>query len=248
MADSAPPVTIDKLSKTYGGSETAVKALDSVSLTVAAGEFLAVMGPSGSGKSSLLHCAAGLDRPTRGRVRLMGTDLARLSDAALSRFRRRRLGFIFQSYNLLPTLTAADNIRLAAEIAGLSRAESRLQQLADQLGLAGRLKHRPAQLSGGQQQRVAVARALITEPQIIFADEPTGNLDSAASDGLVKFLAAAVADRRLALVMVTHDPRVAARAGRVVFLHDGRIVSQLKRPTTDKIFDQLSRLEAKAGV
>ena len=237
------PVAIDNLSKTYGRRETAVRALSQVSLEVEAGQFLAVMGPSGSGKSSLLYCAAGLDQPSGGQVRLMGTDLSRLSDAKLSRFRRRHLGFIFQAYNLLPTLTARDNIRLASEIAGQGRVDAKIQVLARQLGLADRLKHRPGELSGGQQQRVAIARALINDPEIIFADEPTGNLDSTATDELVELLARAVADRQLALVMVTHNPRVAARASRVVFLRDGRIASQVDEPTPQRIFDQLSQLE-----
>ena len=246
MSSTPLPVIIDNLSKTYGRQETAVQALKQVSLTVNPGEFLAVMGPSGSGKSSLLHCAAGLDRPSGGRVRLLGVDLASLSDAALSRFRRHHLGFIFQAYNLLPTLTAAGNIRLAREIAGLGRSDDKVRALARQLGLADRLKHRPGELSGGQQQRVAVARALASQPQIIFADEPTGNLDSTATDELIDFLARAVADQQLVLVMVTHDPQVAARASRVVFLHDGRVASQLDGPTPERIFDQLRRLETPA--
>ena len=247
MSSATLPVVINNLSKTYGRRETAVRALSQVSLEVEAGQFLAVMGPSGSGKSSLLYCAAGLDLPSSGRVRLMGTDLSRLSDAKLSRFRRRHLGFIFQAYNLLPTLTARDNICLASEIAGQGRANDKVQVLAQQLGLADRLNHRPSEMSGGQQQRVAIARALINDPEIIFADEPTGNLDSTSTDELMDLLAQAVANRRLALVMVTHNPRVAARAGRVVFLRDGRIASQINEPTPQRIFDQLSQLEASAA-
>ena len=244
MSTPTPPILIDGLTKTYGRSETVVQALSGVDLTVARGEFLAVMGPSGSGKSSLLHCAAGLDQPSGGQVKLMGVDLARLSDRQLSHFRRRRLGFIFQAYNLVPTLTAFDNIQLAQAIAGRPRDLPAIRQLAQQLGLAERLSHRPGELSGGQQQRVAVARALINQPTIIFADEPTGNLDSRATADLIGFLAQVTVDRALSLVMVTHNPQVAARAARVVFLQDGRIVSQLTKPTVERVFQELSRLEA----
>ena len=244
MPAPTPPILIDGLTKTYGRQETAVQALSGVDLKVARGEFLAVMGPSGSGKSSLLHCAAGLDQPSGGQVKLMGVDLARLSDRQLSHFRRRHLGFIFQAYNLVPTLTAFDNIRLAQAIAGRPQDLPAIQQLAQQLGLAERLSHRPGELSGGQQQRVAVARALINQPTIIFADEPTGNLDSRATADLIGFLAQATVDRALSLVMVTHNPQVAARAARVVFLQDGRIVSQLTKPTVERVFQELSRLEA----
>ena len=244
MPAPTPPILIDGLTKTYGRQETAVQALSGVDLKVARGEFLAVMGPSGSGKSSLLHCAAGLDQPSGGQVKLMGVDLARLSDRQLSHFRRRHLGFIFQAYNLVPTLTAFDNIRLAQAIAGRPQDLPAIQQLAQQLGLAERLSHRPGELSGGQQQRVAVARALINQPTIIFADEPTGNLDSRATADLIGFLAQTTVDRVLSLVMVTHNPQVAARAARVVFLQDGRIVSQLTKPTVERVFQELSRLEA----
>ena len=244
IMSSSPLVVINNLTKVYGRKDTAVLALDKVSLTVEPGELLAVMGPSGSGKTSLLHCAAGLDRPSGGSVHLLGTDVGSLSDNRLSRFRRRNLGFIFQAYNLIPTLTAFDNIRLARQIARLPAGDEEINQLAAQMGIADRLKHRPGEMSGGQQQRVAVMRALVCQPKIIFADEPTGNLDSKTSDNLVDFLAAQTKERSLAIIVVTHDVRVASKASRVVFLRDGRLAGQLDQPSQGRIFEELGRLEA----
>jgi putative ABC transport system ATP-binding protein len=217
--------TID-LVKVYGRGETAVRALDGVSVDFAAGRFTAIMGPSGSGKSTLMHCAAGLDTATSGTVLLGGTDLTRLRDKALTRLRRDRIGFIFQSFNLLPTLTAAQNITLPLELAG-RRAERRwYDQVVSVLGLADRLHHTPAQLSGGQQQRVACARALLSRPEVIFADEPTGNLDSRSGAEMLGFLRRCVRELGQTVVMVTHDPVAAGHADQVVLLRDGRLVAE----------------------
>ncbi|WP_030440248.1 ABC transporter ATP-binding protein [Actinoplanes subtropicus] len=235
-------VAVTDLVKVYGSGETSVRALDGVSVSFAAGRFTAIMGPSGSGKSTLMHCAAGLDTVTEGTVRLGDTDLTRLSDTALTRLRRDKAGFIFQSFNLLPALTAEQNITLPLELAGRRPDPQWLAQVVDALGLRDRLHHTPAQLSGGQQQRVACARALLSRPEVIFADEPTGNLDSRAGAGVLAFLRRCVRDLDQTVVMVTHDPVAAGYADRVVLLRDGRLAGQIDEPTADAVLDALKRL------
>ncbi len=246
---SAPTTTIMAASakdacKTYGAGDTAVRALDHVSLDLPPGQFTAIMGPSGSGKSTLMHCLAGLDTLTAGQVLIGDTDLASLSDRARTILRRDRLGFVFQSFNLLPTLTAEENITLPLDLAGREPDRSWFDVVTTRLDLVDRLHHRPAELSGGQQQRVAVGRALISRPDVIFADEPTGALDSRASNELLQFLRAAVDDLGQTVVMVTHDPGAAAYADRVVFLVDGAIVEELARPTRDRVLEIMGRLGA----
>jgi putative ABC transport system ATP-binding protein len=243
---SATTISAENLGKVYGTGSARGTALDDVSLTIAEGSFTAVMGPSGSGKSTLLHCLAGLDRPTSGRIRLGGTDLTGLSDDELTRLRRDRIGFVFQSFNLLPALTAVDNITLPARIAGRTPDPQLMARLVDSLGLADRLRHRPSELSGGQQQRVAVARALLGRPDAVFADEPTGNLDSRNSAELLGMLRHAAAGLGQSVVMVTHDPKAAAYAERVVFLADGRVAGDLTAPAMEDILAELTRLEARA--
>ncbi|MFB9234674.1 ABC transporter ATP-binding protein [Plantactinospora siamensis] len=237
-------VSINELTKVYGSGDTAVTALDRVSVDFARGHFTAIMGPSGSGKSTLMHCAAGLDTASRGSIRLGDEELTRLRDSALTRLRRDRIGFIFQAFNLLPTLTAAENIRLPMELAGRRPDPAWHDQIVGVLGLADRLAHRPAQLSGGQQQRVACARALLARPEVIFADEPTGNLDSHSSAEVLGFLRRSVRDLGQTIVMVTHDPVAASYADRVVLLSDGRLAGELTEPTTDTVLDALRRLGA----
>ena len=221
-------VQIENLTKIYGHGEAAVTALDHVNLSVSAGEFVAVMGPSGCGKSTLLHLLGGLDRPTEGRVVIDGQSLADLSDEALSVLRRKKIGFIFQFYNLIPVLDAVENAALPILLDGANAvaAKATAREWLQQVGLGERLNSRPSQLSGGQQQRVAVARALVAEPQLILADEPTGNLDSRAADEIVALLAQVAKQWGRAVVMVTHDPRMAASADRIVFLKDGVIVGE----------------------
>jgi putative ABC transport system ATP-binding protein len=233
--------TID-LVKVYGRGETAVRALDGVSVDFAAGRFTAIMGPSGSGKSTLMHCAAGLDTATSGSVLLGGTDLTRLRDKALTRLRRDKVGFVFQSFNLLPTLTAAQNITLPLELSGRRPERRWYEQVVGVLGLTDRLHHTPAQLSGGQQQRVACARALLSRPDVIFADEPTGNLDSRSGAEVLGFLRRSVRELGQTVVMVTHDPAAAAHADRVVLLKDGRLVGEVAEPSADRVLDTLKRL------
>jgi putative ABC transport system ATP-binding protein len=220
-------VAAREVRRRYGDGETAVDALDGVSLSIAAGELVAVMGPSGSGKSTLMHILAGLDRPTAGQVWIDGTDIARLGDTALTKLRRRHVGFVFQFFNLLPMLTAEENVVLPLELAGGARDREWVDELLDIVGLAGRRRHRPAQLSGGQQQRVAIARALVSRPTVMFADEPTGNLDSTTSAGILALLRDSVTAYGQTTVMVTHDPRAAAIADRILFLADGRVVTEL---------------------
>jgi putative ABC transport system ATP-binding protein len=229
----------DGLTKAYGSGETRVVALDSVTLAVPCGEFVAIMGPSGSGKSTLMHCLAGLDTATGGRVFLGDTEITGLKDKKLTRLRRDKIGFIFQAFNLIPTLTARENITLPMNIAGAKPDQAWVEKVIDTVGLAERLQHRPAELSGGQQQRVACARALASKPEIIFADEPTGNLDSRAGAEVLGFLRACVDDLGQTLVMVTHDPVAAAYADRVVFLADGRIAGELPDPTADSVLDRM---------
>ncbi|WP_433619123.1 ABC transporter ATP-binding protein [Dactylosporangium sp. CA-139114] len=228
--------------KVYGSGDTAVRALDGVGVEFAAGEFTAVMGPSGSGKSTLMHCLAGLDTVDGGSVRIGGTEITGLSDRALTRLRRERIGFVFQSFNLLPTLTAEQNITLPLDLAGRRPDPGRLRELVTTLGLADRLRHRPSELSGGQQQRVACARALLSRPDVVFADEPTGNLDSRTGAGLLEFLRRSVRELGQTIVMVTHDPVAAGHADRAVLLADGRIVEEIHRPTPDAVLAGLRRL------
>ncbi|MFD9701020.1 ABC transporter ATP-binding protein [Lentzea sp. NPDC059081] len=224
-------VVAEDLVKVYGRGTSGVRALDHVSVGFERGRFTAIMGPSGSGKSSLLHCLAGLDTVTSGRVLVGGTDITTLSDRALTALRRDRIGFVFQSFNLLPQLTAERNITLPLDLAGRKADRLRLQLVVDVLGLADRLGHRPAELSGGQQQRVALARALVTKPDVVFADEPTGNLDSRSGAEVLSLLRASVSEFGQTVVMVTHDPEAAARADRVVLVADGRIVEDLRKPS-----------------
>ena len=240
-------IRVAALSKIYGSGETAVAALDGVTAEFADQRFTAIMGPSGSGKSTLLHCMAGLDQPTSGQVFLGDADLGSLSDTQLTRLRRERVGFVFQSFNLLPTLTVAENIALPLLLAGRKPATSWLDDVISLVGLGDRLAHRPAELSGGQQQRVAMARALASQPEIIVADEPTGNLDSRSSAQLLGYLATAVRELGQTIVMVTLDPGAAAVSDEVLFLADGRIAGQLAGPAPDTILDQLKSLGGEAG-
>ena len=230
-----------ELSKVYGEGETRVVALDSVSLEFERGRFTAIMGPSGSGKSTLMHCMAGLDSVSGGSARIGDTELSRLNDRQLTRLRRDSVGFVFQAFNLLPTLSALENITLPMSIAGRKPDTQWLDTVVETVGLAGRLGHRPAQLSGGQQQRVAVARALASRPEIIFADEPTGNLDSRSGGEILGFLRNSVRELGQTVVMVTHDPTAAAYADRVVFLADGRLVDELFTPTAESVLDRMRR-------
>jgi putative ABC transport system ATP-binding protein len=230
------------LTRTYGAGDVAVRALDGVSVEFERERFTAVMGPSGSGKSTLMHCMAGLDQPTSGRTFVGDEEIGLLSDSALTQMRRDRIGFVFQSFNLVPTLSAGDNITLPADLAGATVDREWLDYLVGKLGIADRLSHRPSELSGGQQQRVACARALISQPELIFADEPTGNLDSNASTEVLTFLRSAVAEHGQAIVMVTHDPQAAIYADLVVFLADGKVVGELVSPTVDAVLGQMKKL------
>ena len=232
------------LSKFYGSGDAAVAALDDVSVAVGEGQFTAIMGPSGSGKSTLLHLLAGLDRPTSGEVYLGDTEITSLNDKALTLLRRDRIGFIFQSFNLLPTMTAAENIVLPMRIAGRKPDEHWVASIVETVGLTGRLSHRPSELSGGQQQRVAAARALASKPQIVFADEPTGALDSKSGAELLAFLRNAVDELGQTVVMVTHDPTAASYADRVIFLADGHIVDEMHAATADEVLDYMKHLGA----
>jgi len=229
--------------KVFGDGPTAVRALDGIDLDIPRSEFTAIMGASGSGKSTLLHCLAGLDSLTSGQVFIGDTDLSTLDDGELTRLRRDRVGFIFQAFNLVPTLTAAENITLPLAIAGRRPEQPWLDTVVGTLQLSDRLTHRPSQLSGGQQQRVAAARALITRPDLIFADEPSGNLDSRSSQQLLEFLRRAVDEFTQTIVMVTHDANSAAYADRVIFLADGRVVDQMDSPTADRVLDRIKRLD-----
>ena len=228
--------------KVYGKGATEVRALDGVTLDFAAGQFSAIMGPSGSGKSTLVHCVAGLDTLTSGEVRVGGVDLRRLDDKRLTLLRRDRIGFVFQAFNLIPTLSALENITLPATLAGRKPDKAWLEVVVQTVGLGDRLAHRPGELSGGQQQRVAVARALAARPAIVFADEPTGNLDSHAGAEILAFMAQAARELGQTVVMVTHDPVAASYAGRVVFLGDGRIVDEMAEPTSERVLDRLKQL------
>jgi putative ABC transport system ATP-binding protein len=238
----APAVRAEQATKVYGGGDTAVRALDAVSLAIPARRFSAIMGPSGSGKSTLMHCMAGLDNLTSGRVYVGDVDLGTLTDKELTRLRRDRIGFVFQAYNLLPMLSARENITLPLDLAGRRADRGWLDRVIDTVGLGDRLKHRPSELSGGQQQRVAVARALASRPEVIFADEPTGNLDSRTGAEILAFMRAAVDEMGQTIVMVTHDPNAAAHADEVVFLVDGRIVDVMAAPTADTVLEHMKAL------
>ncbi len=231
------------LSKVYGLGDTQVHALRDVSVDFGRGEFTAIMGPSGSGKSTLMHCLAGLDTASSGSVRIGDTELTDLSDKKMTQLRRDRIGFVFQAFNLVPTLTALENITLPMDIAGRKRDQQWLDSVIDTLGLRDRLGHRPSELSGGQQQRVACARALASRPEIIFGDEPTGNLDSRSSGEVLGILRNSVSHLGQTVVIVTHDPRAAGYADRVVFLADGQIVDELRDPTADTVLDRMKHLE-----
>jgi len=225
--------------KIYGSDDTEVRALDGVTVDFEQGKFTAIMGPSGAGKSTLMHCVAGLDDLTSGSVHIGDVELGSLSDRDLTLLRRDKVGFVFQAYNLLPTLTAAENTTLPLDLAGRRPDSDWMDQVVKAIGIADRLKHRPDELSGGQQQRVAVARALVSQPEIVFADEPTGNLDSKTGEEVLDFLRTAVEDLGQTMVMVTHDAGAAARAHRVLFLADGRIVDEMVEPTPDRILDHI---------
>ncbi|MFE4252175.1 ABC transporter ATP-binding protein [Streptomyces sp. NPDC056910] len=229
------------LSKVYGQGETQVVALDRVSVDFRQAEFTAIMGPSGSGKSTLMHCVAGLDNFSSGSVRIGDTELGSLKDKQLTKLRRDKIGFIFQAFNLLPTLTALENITLPMDIAGRKADKQWLENVIAMVGLSDRLAHRPSELSGGQQQRVAVARALASRPEIIFGDEPTGNLDSRSGAEVLGFLRNSVRELGQTVVMVTHDPVAAAYADRVIFLADGRVVDEVYAPTADSVLDRMPR-------
>ncbi|MAT36670.1 MAG: peptide ABC transporter ATP-binding protein [Acidimicrobiaceae bacterium] len=229
--------------KIYGEGETEVRALDEINVEFQAGEFTAIMGPSGSGKSTLMHCVAGLDTLTTGQSFINEVSLSDLSDRELTLLRRDKVGFVFQAFNLIPTLKAKENLTLPMDLAGQKVDSSWLDQIVNAVGIADRLDHRPDQLSGGQQQRVAVARALVSQPAIVFADEPTGNLDSITGNEVLDFLRSAVDDLNQTLVMVTHDAAAASRADRVLFLADGKIVEELSSPSSEEIFDTLKRLD-----
>ncbi|MGX1129022.1 putative ABC transport system ATP-binding protein [Streptomyces glaucescens] len=235
------------LTKAYGSGETTVLALDAVDVDVVRGRFTAVMGPSGSGKSTLMHCLAGLDTVSAGQVWLGDTEITGLKERELTRLRRDRIGFMFQSFNLIPTLDALENITLPMDIAGRTPDPRWLDQVIDTLGLRDRLRHRPSQLSGGQQQRVACARALAARPELIFADEPTGNLDSRAGLEVLGFLREAVDDLGQTVVMVTHDPGAAAHSDLVLFLADGRIVDEMARPTAQSVLERMKRFDGTRG-
>ncbi len=236
-------VRAEGLGRRYGDGEAAIDALADVSIAFPRGQFAAVMGPSGSGKSTLLHCLAGLDRPTAGSVVIDGTPLSGLSDRDLTVLRRSAIGFVFQSFNLLPMLTARENVALPLRIAGTRDSDARVDAMLGEVGLADRAAHRPSELSGGQQQRVAIARALVAEPTVIFADEPTGNLDSASGQEILDLLRRAVDERGRTVVMVTHDPRAATIADRVVLLSDGRVVLDRSGMGADEIYDAVRTLD-----
>ena len=244
-APLAPPSTVAAAAieavKIYGKGENEVRALDGVTVQFPKGAFTAIMGPSGSGKSTLMHCVAGLDTLTSGRVLIGDVDLSTLNERQLTQLRRDKVGFIFQAYNLVPTLNALENITLPLDLAGRKPDRAWLDNVIDTVGLRSRLKHRPSELSGGQQQRVAVARALGSQPEIIFADEPTGNLDSHAGSEILDFMRRAVRQLGQTIVMVTHDPGAASYADHVLFLNDGRIVDEMSQPTAERVLDRMKR-------
>ena len=241
-------IQTENLTKIYGKGETAVAALHHLNLSVNAGEFVAIMGPSGCGKSTLLHLIGGLDRPTEGRVFLDGHELSKLDDTRLTEMRRRKIGFVFQFFNLIPVLSAVENAALPLILDGVKQSEARATatEWLNRVGLAGQLTHRPDQLSGGQQQRVAIARALVTEPALVMADEPTGNLDSRASDELATLLRQVSDEWGRAVLMVTHDPRIAAYADRIVFLKDGTIIDETRLTGDESGEAEMLRVKAEA--
>ena len=230
------------LTKIYGEKETSVKALDDISVEFKENDFTAIMGPSGSGKSTLLHCLAGLDRPSSGQIFLRNQDISTLNDKQLTKIRRDSFGFVFQAFNLIPTLTAEENITLPASIAGRKPDMDWVKQVVETVDIGDRLTHRPNELSGGQQQRVAAARAMATKPEVIFADEPSGNLDSKSSKELLVFMKSVVEDLNQTIIMVTHDPYAASFANRVIMLKDGRIASDLDKPTQEEIVAEVTAL------
>ncbi len=242
LATAALAARAAGLTKTYGSGPAQVTALAGVSVQVPAGSFTAVMGPSGSGKSTLMHCMAGLDSVSGGRVWIGEQEISALPERRLTRLRRDRIGFVFQAFNLLPVLAAAENITLPLDIAGRDADRDWLQTVIEAVGLTGRLRHRPSELSGGQQQRVAIARALVSRPDIVFADEPTGNLDSRASAEVLDLLRRSVREFGQTVVMVTHDPVAASYAERVIFLADGNIVGTLDGPTPQSVLDRMKKL------
>ena len=242
---SSPAVTATAVTRTYGDGDSAVHALRGVSLDLPAGQFTAVMGPSGSGKSTLMHLLAGLDTPTSGTVKVAGEDITRMKDRDLTRLRRKHIGFVFQSFNLLPTLSAEENVLLPLSISGKRPPADEVDALIARVGLTERRSHRPAELSGGQQQRVAIARALITRPTVLFADEPTGNLDSEAGAGILRLLRDAVELDGQTTLMVTHDPRAAAIADRVLYLADGRVVADIADPTEAAVLAVMNEAAAR---
>ena len=234
----------ESVTKVYGAGDTLVTALDNVSVSFERGKFTAIMGPSGSGKSTLMHCVAGLDTINSGRIFIGDVDLSGLNDKQLTRLRRDTIGFVFQAFNLVPTLTALENITLPMDLAGSAPDQEWLDTIIATVGISDRLSHRPSELSGGQQQRVAVARALASQPAIIFADEPTGNLDSRSGSEILEFMRAAVDKFSQTIVMVTHDPLAASYADRVVFLADGKVVDDMQSPTTDSVIDRMKSFGA----
>jgi putative ABC transport system ATP-binding protein len=242
--DTATAAHTENVTKVYGAGDTLVTALDNVSVSFERSKFTAIMGPSGSGKSTLMHCVAGLDTINSGRIFIGDVDLSGLNDKQLTRLRRDTIGFVFQSFNLVPTLTALENITLPMDLAGRAPDQEWLDTIVSTVGLGDRLSHRPSELSGGQQQRVAVARALASQPAIIFADEPTGNLDSRSGSEILQFMRTAVDEFAQTIVMVTHDPLAASYADRVVFLVDGALVDELQSPTADSVIDRMKRFGA----
>jgi putative ABC transport system ATP-binding protein len=242
VTQARPAARAVDLVKTYGTGDAVVHALSAINVTFDSGRFTAVMGPSGSGKSTLMHCMAGLDVPTSGHAFIGDQDIALLNDSGLTELRRDRIGFVFQSFNLVSTLTAGENITLPLDLAGTAVDREWFGYLVDQLGIGDRLSHRPTEMSGGQQQRCACARAMIGRPDLIFADEPTGNLDSNASAEMLAFLRRSVDELGQSIVMVTHDPRGASYADRVVFLADGKVVGDLASPTADLVLEQMRQL------
>jgi putative ABC transport system ATP-binding protein len=242
--ENDPAVRAVELVRVYGEGQASVRAIDGVNLTFARGQFTAVMGPSGSGKSTLLHCLAGLDQVTSGKVFLGDLELSALGEAALTRARRDKIGFVFQSFNLVPTLTAAENITLPMAIAGVKPDQEWVDHVVARLGLGDRLAHRPSEMSGGQQQRVAAARALVSRPEVVFADEPAGNLDQRAGGELLELLAWMVREASQTIVMVTHDPGAAGHTDRAVFLVDGHLVGDIDQPTTGDVSDKIKELES----
>ncbi|MFD8532496.1 ABC transporter ATP-binding protein [Streptosporangium canum] len=237
-------VRLDAVSKVYGRGPNTVFALREVSIGIPHGSFTAVMGPSGSGKSTFLHCAAGLDQPSSGSVRLGGTELAGMNETELTELRRKRIGFVFQAFNLVSSLTVTENITLPLKLAGVRVDRSWLAEIIDRVGLTGRTGHRPGELSGGQQQRVAIARALVTRPEVVFGDEPTGALDTMTARDVLTLLREVVTTMRQTVVMVTHDPVAASYADTVLFLADGNVVDAMAAPSAEKVADRMTRLGA----